>query len=240
MAHNKEMLAEPVRYHTKITDWPKDERPREKLINHGAEALTEAELLAIVIRTGSGKATAVDLAKKIITDFGTLAALASRSPQEFMKIHGLGSVKAISLVAAFEIGRRAASNYREDNMQVRSPLDLVNRYQPLLRDVHQEIFKVILLDSANHIIGEKEISRGILNSSLAHPREVFRHAILAPAASIILLHNHPSGNPEPSTEDIQITKQIVEAGKVVGIPVHDHIIIAGTRFTSFAERGLIS
>lgn len=232
-------LSEPVSYHTRITDWPKDERPREKLLRHGPDTLSEAELLAILIRTGSGRATAVDLAKKVITEYGSVSALASRTPQEFMKIRGVGAVKAISLVAAFELGRRADSNYREDNLVVQSPMDLVKRYRPLLRDLNQEIFRVILLDSANHIIGDKEISRGILNSSLAHPREVFRHAILAPAASIILLHNHPSGNPEPSSEDIQITKQIVEAGKVVGIPVHDHIIIAGKLFTSFAERGLI-
>ncbi|MFI5250819.1 MAG: DNA repair protein RadC [Bacteroidota bacterium] len=228
-----------VTYHSKITDWPKNERPREKLLRHGAENLSEAELLAILIRTGSGSMTAVDIAKKLLTDFDSLPNLAARTPQEFMDVHGIKSAKAITLVAAFELGRRAASNYNEEKMQVVSPMDIVNRYQSLMRNLNEERFKVILLNSANHIIGEKEISRGLLNSSLAHPREVFRHAITAPAASVILLHNHPSGNPEPSSEDIQITKQIVEASKVVGIPVHDHIIIAGNSFTSFAERGLL-
>jgi DNA repair protein RadC len=239
MPKDRGKVAEPVIYRTKITDWPADERPREKLLRHGADTLSEAELLAILIRTGSGRATAVDIAKKLLNDFTSLSNLAGRTPQEFMDIHGIKEAKAITLVAAFELGRRAASNYNEDNFQVKMPADIVNRYQSLMRDLHEERFKVILLDSANHIIGEKEVSRGILNSSLAHPREVFRHAIVAPAASIILLHNHPSGNPEPSTEDIQITKQIVEAGKIVGIPVHDHIIIAGRGFTSFAERGMI-
>jgi DNA repair protein RadC len=112
-------------------------------------------------------------------------------------------------------------------------------YQPLFRDLKQEVFKVLLLDSANHLLRDVKVSEGILNSSLVHPREVFRHAILEPAASIILLHNHPSGNPEPSPEDLQITRQLVEAGKIMGIPVHDHLIISPSSFTSFAERGLI-
>jgi DNA repair protein RadC len=239
MAKVRENVAEPVIYRTKITDWPANERPREKLLRHGADTLSEAELLAILIRTGSGKATAVDIGKKLLNDFESLSNLATRTPQEFMEMHGIKEAKAITLVAAFELGRRAASNYLEENLQVVSPMDIVNRYRSLMRDLRDERFKVILLDSANHIIGEKEISRGILNSSLAHPREVFRSAIIAHAAGIILLHNHPSGNPEPSTEDIQITKQIVEASKVVGIPVHDHIILAGGLFTSFAERGMI-
>lgn len=232
-------VAEAVIYRMKITDWPADERPREKLLQHGAETLSEAELLAILIRTGSGKATAVDIAKKLLNEYESLTNLAARTPQEFMAQHGIKLAKAITLVAAFELGRRAASNYKEENLQVTSPLDIVKRYQSLMRDLRDERFKVIILDSANHIIGEKEISHGILNASLAHPREVFRSAIIAHAASIILLHNHPSGNPEPSTEDIQITKQIVEASKVVGIPVHDHIILTGSGFTSFAERGMI-
>jgi DNA repair protein RadC len=227
-------------YHSRIKEWPQNERPREKLLAYGASSLSEAELLAILIRTGTREGTAVDVARALLqTHNNSLSSLASRSAQEIMKEKGLKHAKAIALVAAFELGRRAASNYQQDRLQVRSPLDVVNRYQPLMRDLKTEIFKVILLDSANHIIHDAEVSRGTLNSSLAHSREIFRSAISAPAASIILLHNHPSGNPEPSPEDIQITRQIVQAGKIIEIPIHDHIIIAGASYTSFAEKGLL-
>ena len=232
-------VSEPSMFHSKITEWPKDERPREKLMSHGGESLSDAELLAILIRTGSGNITAVDLAKRLLKDFQTLENLAYRSLQDFKQYHGLGDAKSITLLAAFELGRRAASHRRSEKLQIRSPEDVVKRFQPLMRDLRQEMFKVLLLDSANHLIRDVEVTSGILNSSLVHPREVFRTAIAEPAASVILLHNHPSGNPEPSAEDLQVTKQIVEAGKVIGIPVHDHIIITANSFTSFAERGLL-
>lgn len=240
MARLTKKVSEPTVYHTKITDWPLAERPREKLMMHGASTLSEAELIAILIRTGTGKATAVDLAKTLLKDFKSLGKLASRQFQELRQYKGLGDTKSVTLVAAFELGRRAASHQQSANKaQICSPEDVVRRYQSTWRDTQQEIFMVLLLDSANHLLNEVEITRGILNSSLVHPREVFKHAIIEPAASIILLHNHPSGNPEPSTEDIQITRQIVEAGKIIGIPIHDHIIIAGEKYTSFAERGLL-
>ena len=232
-------IAEPALYHLKIMDWPVNERPREKLLARGPESLTEAELLAILLRSGAGKITAVDLGKKLLEHFGSLEGVAQRSVGEFLDFYGMGEVKAITLVAGFELGRRRQAGGSDAKVQVRSPEDVVNRYQSVMRDLKHEIFKVILLDSANHILRDAVVSHGILNSSLAHPREVFRPAILEPAASVILIHNHPSGNPEPSAEDIQITRQIVEAGKVIGIPVHDHVIIAGTKYTSFAERGLI-
>jgi DNA repair protein RadC len=232
-------VSEPSAYHTKISEWPKNERPREKLMTHGSESLSDAELLAILLRTGAGRITAVDLAKKLLSDFTSLEFLAGRPLHQLKQYHGLGEVKAISLLAAFELGRRAASYRRTDKLQIHSPEDVVKRFQPLLRDLKHEIFKVLLLDSANHLLRDIKVSDGILNSSLVHPREVFSPAIIEPAASIILLHNHPSGNPEPSPEDIQVTRQIVEAGKIIGIPVHDHIIITADAFTSFAERGIL-
>jgi DNA repair protein RadC len=232
-------VSEPSAYHSKITEWPKDERPREKMMNHGSGTLSDAELLAILIRTGAGNITAVDLAKTLLKEYKSLETLASRTLQELKQFKGLGEAKSISLIAAFEIGRRTASHQRTEKLQIRSPEDVVKRYQPLLRDLQQEIFKVLLLDSANHILRDVTVSEGILNSSLVHPREVFRPAIMEPASSIILLHNHPSGNPEPSTDDIQITRQIVEASKVIGIPVHVHIILTANSFTSFAERGFL-
>lgn len=232
-------VSEPSHYHSKITDWPAADRPREKLMNHGSASLSDAELLAILIRTGAGNITAVDLAKTLLRDFGALDLLATKPFQQLRQYKGLGEAKSVALVAAFELGRRAASGGRGQQLQICSPEDVVNRYQPLLRDMKQEVFKVLLLDSANHLVRDVTVSTGILNSSLVHPREVFRQAILEPAASIILLHNHPSGNPEPSSEDLQITRQLVESSKIIGIPVHDHIIIAVDRFTSFAERGLL-
>ena len=239
MEPEKNTVSEPISYHGRITDWPKDERPREKLLRHGAETLSNAELIAILLRTGSGKVTAVDLAKKILKDRPSLAALAARPIQEFMNQPGLKGAKAITLAAAFEIGRRIASHHDDNKLQVRSPEDVVKLFQPEMSNLKREIFRVLLLDSANHLLRYEDVTEGLLNSSQAHPREVFKPAIVEPAASIILMHNHPSGNPEPSIEDLQITKQMVEAGKIIGIPVHDHIIIAGKLHTSFAERGLL-
>lgn len=229
-------IKEPVNYHRKIRDWPESERPREKLLRSGAESLSDAELLAILLRSGTRQVTAVDLAKHLVKEYRSLSHLASREVNELTRIYGLGKTKAVTLAAAFELGRRTLSRH-EDKLQIRSPEDVVRRFAPRLKDLQFEVFYALLLDSANHLLCDVEVSRGILNSSLSHPREVFRRAIIEPAASIILLHNHPSGNPEPSSEDLQMTKQIVEAGKIIGIPVHDHIIIAGNTYTSLAERG---
>ncbi|HTR82527.1 MAG TPA: DNA repair protein RadC [Bacteroidota bacterium] len=226
-------------YHTKIKDWPAGERPREKLIDHGPSVLTEAELLAILIGSGSGRVTAIDLAKTMFAEHKTLRTLAGLTAADLKKFKGIGDARAVVIVASFELARRLQSSPEAERLQVRAPADVAEHLIPQLRDLTQEVFLVILLNSANRITKEITITKGLLNSSLTHPREVFRQAILEHAASIILAHNHPSGNPEPSQEDIAITKQIVEASKVVGIPVHDHLIIAGGNFTSFAERGLI-
>jgi len=223
----------------RIKDWPKGERPREKLIRKGSDSLSDAELLAILLRNGTRDGTAVDVAKSILSANGSLERLASRSFAELRRHRGMGEVKAVSILAAFELGRRSAVRSTGGRTLVRSPEDVARIFQPLFRDLKQEVFKVLLLDSANHLLRDVKVSEGILNSSLVHPREVFRQAIIEPAASVILLHNHPSGNPEPSSEDLQITRQLVEAGKIMGIPVHDHVIISPSSFTSFAERGLI-
>ncbi len=238
--NNSKTNEPPIRYST-IKEWPEDERPREKLLKHGASALSDSELLAILINTGSGKQTAVDLAKKLLREFRSLRNLSGVSVADLKqeKFKGIGKVKAIILSAAFEIAKRLAVSTVEDDSPIRTPDDVAKRYIPKLRELKQEVFMVLCLSSSNKITQERTITKGLLNSSLTHPREVFREAILENAASIILLHNHPSGNVEPSREDIQITKQIVEAGKVIGISVHDHIIIAGDGFTSMVERGLM-
>ncbi|MDI6779862.1 MAG: DNA repair protein RadC [Bacteroidota bacterium] len=232
-------VGEPSQYHSKITEWPEAERPREKLLKYGAQALTDAELIAILIRSGTGKITAVDIAKTMLKDYDTIGRLVTRSVADIKKYKGIGNTKAVTLAAAFEIGRRAAISGAEKKYKITSPNDVANRFIPLMRDLRQEVFKTLLLDSSNNLLKEVEITRGTLNSSLVHPREVFNAAIIEPAAAIILLHNHPSGNPEPSSEDIQITRQLVEASKIIGIPIHDHIILAGNSFTSFAEKGIL-
>jgi len=227
--------------HIPITAWPEDERPREKLEKHGAASLSEAELLAILINSGSGQRTALDLARLLLHEHKTLRRLSELSVADFKRktFKGIGRVKAIVLVAACELARRIQSSGAQNSDPIRSPEDIAKIFGPRLRDKKQEEFIVVILNSANRIIRERTITKGLLNSSLTHPREVFREAILENGASVILIHNYPSGNPEPSREDIQITKQLVEAGTIIGIPVHDHIIIAGASYTSMMERGLL-
>ncbi len=222
-----------------IKEWIQEERPREKLEQRGASALTDAELLAILINSGTKKITAVDLAKTLITEFGDIAELAKSNFLELRRFKGIGKVKSLKLIAAFELLRRIQAHRPEKKARIKSPEDVAAHFIPLLRDLKKEIFKVVLLNSANRIIRDVTISEGTLNASLVHPREVFKAAIDDRAAGIILLHNHPSGNSEPSSEDIAITEQLRQAGKIIGIPVRDHIIVAGSRFTSLAKLGYL-
>ncbi|MHB1049438.1 MAG: RadC family protein [Bacteroidota bacterium] len=228
-------------YRSSIKEWPEDERPREKLENHGAGSLSEAELLAILINSGSGKRSALDLARLLLKEYGSLRKMSGLSAADFkqQKFKGIGKVKAIILTAAFELARRVQNSKEELPGPVRSPEDVAKIFIPELRDKKQEEFIVVILNSANKVIRWRSVTKGLLNSSLTHPREVFREAILENAASIILLHNHPSGNLEPSREDISITKQLADAGTIIGITVQDHIIIAGDAYTSLMERGLM-
>lgn len=224
----------------RIKDIPSDDRPREKLTLRGPQSLTDAELIAILLRTGMKGKSVVSVAQDIITKEGNLAKLASRSLSDLRKHSGVGKDKAATLLAAFEISRRVLSQEKwMSERKITSPEDIANIFIPLLRDEVKEQFVVVCLNSANKIIRYEVISVGNLNSSVVHPREIFKSAIEYSAASIILLHNHPSGNPEPSNEDITITKKIVEAGKLMDIPVFDHIIIAGKNYTSFVEKRLL-
>lgn len=230
----------PITY-SSIKNWPESERPREKLEKNGPASLSEAELLAILINSGSGKQSALDLAKLFLTEYRTLRKMSGLTVADFkqQKFKGIGKVKAIVLAAAFELARRVQSSKDDLPGPIRTPEDIASIYIPKLRDRKQEEFIVVILNSANKIVQERTVTKGLLNSSLTHPREVFREAILENAASVILIHNHPSGNAEPSREDIQITKQLVEAGKIIGITVQDHIIVADDKITSMMERGLM-
>ncbi len=225
---------------SKVKDIPLDDRPREKLLLRGAQSLTDAELIAILIRTGTKGKSVIDVAREIIKINGNLASLASKPLSVLTSYSGIKNDKAAALQAAFEISKRILSQSKWfSDKQVTSPKDIAEIFIPLLKDELKEKFIIICLNSANKIIKFETISTGTLNSSVVHAREIFKTAIEYSSASIILLHNHPSGNKEPSNEDIAITKKLVEAGKIIDIPVFDHIIVAGNSFSSFVEKRLI-
>ena len=222
----------------KITRWPKEERPRERLLQHGPQHLTEAELLGILLGKGMRKKTAIDLARELLDRYESLQNLFSRSPSELTVVKGIGSAKAATLSAAFELVRRIQSQKGAGKSSFKRSSDVANHYLPLMRDLRKEVFKVLLLNRANRLIKEVTISEGTLDASIVHPRDVFREALLETAAGVILIHNHPSGNSSPSEEDLRITKQLVEAGRLLGIKVYDHIILAGEDYRSLADEGL--
>lgn len=215
------------------------DRPRERLIALGATALSTQELLELLINSGSRRASAQQIAHSVIDRYPSLTDLASRDVAELRSILGMGDAKAATLCAAFELAQRIQAAPFQHRLIITSPEMVARRLIPRMRHLRTETFVVMLLSSANQIIRDVVISEGSLNAVLIHPREVFRLAIAESAASIIVAHNHPSGNVEPSAEDIAITKQLVEAGRIVDIRVLDHIIIAGDAFTSLAERQVL-
>ncbi len=225
------------RYDTKIMDRPLDERPRERLLNSGPQALNTAELLAILMRTGSSERSVLGLAEHLIHSFKGLRGVANASIEELQQIKGVGVVKAIEIMAAVEMGKRLSVLSVESRMCIRSPQDVSNLLMAEMRDLKKEHLKSILLDTKNRVLKAVTVSVGILDSSLVHPREVFKDAILASAASIIVAHNHPSGDPTPSQEDINVTKRLHEAGKIMGIELLDHIVLGDNRWVSLKERG---
>ncbi len=224
----------------KVKELPIADRPREKLILHGAQSLTDAELIAILLRTGKVGKSVITISQELLLQYGNLATLASKTVSSLIQTHLMGKVQAATLQAAFEISRRIQSQSKWfAKNKITSPKDVADVFIPLLIDDVKEKFMIICLNSANKIIKFEVVSIGNLNSSIVHPREIFKIAIENNSASIILLHNHPSGNAEPSNEDVQITKKLVESGKIMDIPIFDHLIIAGNSFTSFVEKRLM-
>ena len=222
-----------------VKELPLDDRPREKLLLRGAQSLSDAELVAILLRTGRKGKSVIEIARELISSEGNLAMLATKTVDSLQKISGIGKDKAATIAAAFELSRRILSQPKWfSNKKITSPQNVAEIFIPILRDDSKEKFIVVCLNSANKIIKHETISVGNLNSSVVHPREIFKVAIDNSSASIILIHNHPSGNPEPSNEDIRITKKIVETGKIMDIPVFDHLIVAGETYTSFIEKRL--
>ncbi len=215
------------------------DRPRERLVRHGAGALSTQELLALLINTGTTGASATEVAATVLDRFPSLTDLAGRDVAELRAVRGMGTAKASTLCAAFELAHRIQAEPFSNRITVSAPAVLARYMTPRLRHLRTETFCVVLLNTANQILRDVHVSDGSLNAVLIHPREVFRLAIAENAASIILVHNHPSGNIEPSQADIAITRQLVDSGRIVDIRVLDHLIIAGDAYTSFAERGLL-
>jgi DNA repair protein RadC len=222
-----------------IKDWPENERPRERLIKHGPEGLSDAQLLAILLRTGHKRQNAVGLAFKLIAHFGGLSALSQASIAELCKMQGIGPAKAAHLKAALELGRRAVSSPLSAGVKIRGSQDVYRHYHAHLRSLKHELFKVILLDGKNRIIRDSTISEGSLTLSIVHPREVFNPAIRDSAGAVIFIHNHPSGDPTPSREDHQLTKRLVACGELLGIKVLDHLVVGDARYFSFADQGCL-
>jgi DNA repair protein RadC len=226
--------------HASIAAVSADDRPRERLRALGPGALTTAELLAILLGTGGEGTPVLEVARRLLDlGEGSLRRLAQRPGSELLRARGVGPTKAARLVAAFELGARLSREARAPVVRIREPEDVVRLFRDRLRDLQVEEFHLLALDSQSQVLREVLVTRGLLNSSLVHPREVFRAAIAEAAAGIIVVHNHPSGDPTPSAEDRAVTQQLAAAGRLLDLPLYDHVIIAGDRFVSFATNGLL-
>lgn len=222
-----------------IRDLPLEERPREKLKILGAGALSNAELLAILLRVGGRNESAVQVATRILARGGGLRKLPELSLEELQENKGIGPDKAVMIKAALELGSRLATAPREELGSITTPRQAADLFMEELRYKKKEYFKILLLNTKNNIISREEISVGSLSASIVHPREIFNIPMRKSAASVILFHNHPSGDPSPSREDLEVTRRLVDAGNILGISVRDHIIIGDGCFFSFRERGLL-
>jgi len=213
--------------------------PRERLLHHGARALSTTELISLLIGHGTAGRSAADIARNVLERFPSLTDLAARDVSELQSINGMGAAKAATVCAALELAQRIQAEPFTTRPVITSPAILARLMTPRLRHQRTESFHVLLMNTANQVLRDVTVSEGSLNSVLIHPREVFRLAIAENAAAVILVHNHPSGNTEPSKEDLSITRQLVDAGRIVDIRVLDHVIIGGDEFTSLAERNLM-
>ncbi|NJD56413.1 MAG: JAB domain-containing protein [Nitrospirae bacterium] len=223
-----------------IREWPENERPRERLLREGAAAMTEAQLLAIILRTGSGGKSALDLAMELLDTFGSLRNLGQASFGEISAISGIGTAKAAQLKASAELGRRMFTASASKGPAFTAGGDVHAFVFPKVQGLMKEVFYCLMLDVKNRLIRETRISEGTLSASLVHPREAFRDAIKESAASVIFVHTHPSGDHTPSREDILITEKLAAAGDTVGIRVLDHIIVADGGYTSMLEKGYLT
>ncbi|RMD86412.1 MAG: JAB domain-containing protein [Calditrichaeota bacterium] len=228
-----------AKYSPKIPEWPEDERPRERLIKLGPDKLSDAEILAILLRVGNQETTAIDLARQILNEFGGFQGLDARSVAELCQINGIGPAKAAQIKAALEAGKRMFLEENRVKDKVACSDDVYKMVSPYLSNLDREVFKIILLTSRNSVILEKTIFEGSLTESIVSPREIIKEAVNHAAASVVFVHNHPSGNPEPSDEDKRVTRLLKNACEMVGVRVLDHIIIGAKSYYSFADAGLL-
>ncbi|MGG2018299.1 RadC family protein [Bacillus sp. S10(2024)] len=222
-----------------IRDVVKEDQPRERLLLEGASSLSNTELLAILLRTGSKEESVLTLANRILHYFDGLRMLKDATIEEMTSIHGVGVAKASQLIAAFELGRRMVRLEYQNRYSIRNPEDCARYMMEEMRFLQQEHFVCLYLNTKNQVMHRQTVFIGSLNASIVHPREVFKEAFRRAAASIICLHNHPSGDPTPSREDIEVTKRLVECGKIIGIEILDHIIIGDHKFVSLKDKGHI-
>ncbi|WP_298470310.1 DNA repair protein RadC [uncultured Psychrobacillus sp.] len=213
------------------------DRPRERLIRQGASSLSNQELLAILLRTGTKQESVLHLANRVLGFFEQIQELKNATLEEMMTVKGIGQAKAVQLLAAVELGKRLSQQKTNEKFTIRSPSDAATYLMPDMTSLTQEHFVTLFLNVKNQILHKQTIFIGSLNASIVHPREIFREAVKRSAASIICAHNHPSGNPSPSTEDIEVTKRLMEAGKLMGIELLDHVIIGDHQFISLKEKG---
>jgi len=221
-----------------VKEMPTDERPRERLARMGAQALSTAELLAIILRTGVGGENVLAMAGRILAQFDGLAGLARADFSELAAVHGLGPAKSAQVMAALELGRRLMAEAPEERWQIRSPGDAARVLMPALGYLEQEQFAVLYLDTRNRVMAQEMLYKGSLNTSLVRIAEVFRGAVRRNCAALIVAHNHPSGDPSPSPEDVALTRRLIEAGKLLEIDVLDHLVIGQNRYVSLRERAL--
>jgi len=232
--------SQPSRPALTIRELPHTERPRERMRSLGAQALSTTELIATILGSGGTGGSALLCAQSVLESAGgSLGRLAAMPLAALTRVNGVGQARATAVHAALELGRRLALEAREAGVPLRGPHEVAAIYAPRLQELPVEEFHVAVLDAQHRLERDVLVTRGLLNSSLVHPREVFREAIAERAAAVILVHNHPSGDPTPSAEDRAVTQQLVAAGKLLDIPVHDHIIVGRGRYVSFAEAGLL-
>ncbi len=222
-----------------IRDFPSSERPRERFLREGPQSLSNQEIIALLLRTGTKNESVLQLSERLLTYFDGLRLLKDASIEEMTSIHGIGEAKAIQLLAAVEIGRRIGNLRYPDRYVIRSPEDCANYCMNDMRFLTQEHFVCVYLNTKNQVLHKQTIFIGSLNASIVHPREVFKEAFRRSAASIICLHNHPSGDPTPSKEDIDVTKRLLECGRMIGIDVLDHLIIGEKKYVSLKEKGYL-
>ncbi|MGH7870976.1 MAG: RadC family protein [Candidatus Binatia bacterium] len=224
-----------------IKDWPQEDRPREKLLAKGAQSLSETELLAIILRNGNASTgeSAIDHARLLLNQFGGLKGIDEASFSEIGTVKGIGPAKVAQIKACLEIAKRVGSQKWETGQPLRSADDVYRHFRETLGKEKRELFYVVLLNNKNRKIREVKISEGSLTASLVHPREVYNPVIRESAAAVIFVHNHPSGDPAPSPEDIDITRRLKEVGEVMGVRVLDHIVIGYDRYFSFSDKGML-